>query len=116
MDHRKIFTENCPDCTQFAPDCNKCFDNPQKRKTGAERVFYCLYDKYKQLLGNNFATLERVNGDIFFRIYTTLTEIKDLEKFNFFLYYREENLSYSYIVKNVGLKNGFLFLEIEKEY
>jgi hypothetical protein len=51
-----------------------------------------------------------------FKIYTTLTEIKDLEKFNFFLYYDKENLSYSYIVKNVGLKNGFLFLEIEKEY
>ena len=111
-----IFSENCPDCVQFAPDCSNCFDNPQKRKTGKERIFYCLYDKCKQLLNTDFASLERVDGDKKFKIVTLLTEIKEIEKFNFFFYFEKENLTYSYSVKNVGIFNGSLFVNIEEDF
>ena len=109
--------ENCPDCVQNAPDCQHCFDNPQRHKTAEERIYYKLFFKCKQLLKNDFARLERVDTDKVFKIYTNtnVTVIKEIEKFNFFIYLDKENLTFSYLVKEVGFHNGGLFVIIERE-
>lgn len=114
-------SNNCKNCVHFGFEssgfvCKNCVDNPKRRYTGKDRVFYRLYDKAKLLLKEKLVTFERLTlDDQEYKIQTALTTVKDISKFDFFLYFEKEQEPYQYEVNEIGTNNGFIWLKLKLE-